>query len=76
MDLARLKGEIIANYGTQLAFSSAIGWHKNKVSKMVRGKYKPNTDEVATIVSALHLNEQQYVSVFLPNLSPNCDKGK
>ena len=65
LDLQRLKGEIVAVYGTQLEFSKAIGWHKNKVSKM---------DEVAAIVSALHLTEQQYWNIFLPNLSPNCDK--
>jgi len=41
---------------------------------MVCGKYKPDTDEVAAIVSALHLTEQQYWNIFLPNLSPNCDK--
>ena len=74
LDLQRLKGEIVAVYGTQLEFSKAIGWHKNKVSKMVCGKYKPDTDEVAAIVSALHLSEQQYWNIFLPNLSPNCDK--
>lgn len=73
MDLQRLKGEIVAVYGTQLKFSKAIGWHKNKVSKMICGKYKPDTDEVAAIVSALHLTEQQYWNIFLPNLSPNCD---
>ena len=54
MDLQRLKGEIVAVYGTQLEFSKAIGWHKNKVSKMVCGKYKPDTDEVA--VSYTHLS--------------------
>ena len=64
MDLQRLKGEIVAVYGTQLEFSKAIGWHKNKVSKMVCGKYKPDTDEVAAIVSALHLTEQQYWNIF------------
>lgn len=76
MNLQRLKGEIIAVYGSQLAFSKAVGWHKNKVSKMLCGKYKPNTDEVADIVLALRLTEQQYWNIFLPFLSPNCDENK
>ena len=58
-----------------LSFLKLLAGIKNKVSKMVCGKYKPDTDEVAAIVSALHLTEQQYWNIFfLPNLSPNCDK--
>jgi DNA-binding helix-turn-helix protein len=65
MNLSRLKGEIIAVYGTQKAFAEAIGWHKNKVSKMICGRYKPNTDEVSAISDKLHLTETQFCNIFL-----------
>lgn len=75
MDIAKLRAEIVYRYKTQTAFASAIGWTENKLSKMMTGKYKPDTDEVAGIADALNLNERQYCDIFLPRKSPNGDKG-
>lgn len=71
MDLCRLRGEIVAEYRTQTAFADAIGWHKNKVTNMLNGKYKPNTDEVAEITALLHLDASKFCDIFLPRKSPN-----
>ena len=65
VNIRRLKAEIVACYGTQIAFSKAIDWHQNKVSNMIRGKYKPNTDEVAKITELLGLDEKQYCEIFM-----------
>ena len=73
MNANRLRGDIVAAYKTQAAFAKAIGWHENKVSKMLCGHYKPNTDEVADIAEVLQLNEAQYCAIFLPQKSPNRD---
>lgn len=73
MDVNRLRGEIVARFRTQIAFADAIGWHENKVSKMLCGKYKPDTDEVAEIVEALNLDERRYCDIFLSRVSPNGD---
>lgn len=67
MDTKRLRVEIVAEYGTQTAFAEAIGWHKNKVSKIIRGRYKPDIDEVAKITETLHLDERRYCAIFLPH---------
>lgn len=74
MNIAKLRAEIVYRYKTQTAFASAIGWTENKLSKMMTGKYKPDTDEVAKIVEALRLDERQYCDIFLPSLSPIGDK--
>ena len=71
MNIDRLRGEISAEYKTQSAFATAIGWHKNKVSNMLTGKYKPDTDEVAVIANALRLDEPKFCDIFLPEKSPN-----
>ena len=71
MNLRRLRGEIVAEYRTQTAFADAIGWHKNKVTKMLTGKYKPDTDEVAEITDLLHLDASKFCDIFLPRKSPN-----
>lgn len=73
MDCNRLRGEIVAKYRTQVAFAEALGWHKNKVSKLVLGTYKPDTDEVAEIADALDLDVAGFCSIFLPKASPNGD---
>lgn len=74
MNTRRLRAEIVAAFNTQGGFAKAIGWHENKVSKIIRGHYKPDTDEVAKIVETLHLNEHQYCDIFLPKKSPNGDE--
>lgn len=74
MNIDRLRGEIVARYRTQRAFADCIGWHPNKLSKMMQGKYRPDTDEVASITSALNLSERQFCDIFLTRKSPNGDE--
>lgn len=74
MDLNRLRGEIVATYGSQSAFAQHISWHKNKVSRLLNGQYKPDTDDVAIFVEALNLTPEKFVDIFLPKISPNGDK--
>lgn len=73
MDCNRLRGEIVAKFRTQTAFAKAIGWHQNKVSKLVLGEYKPDTDEVALIADVLALDKIKFCNIFLPKMSPNGD---
>ncbi len=73
MNTKRLKGEIIAKFGTQTKFCEAIGWHRNKVSKMVCNKYIPDVDEAEKIAEILNLSEALYIAIFLPRSSPNGD---
>ena len=73
LNTCRLRGEIAAIFKTQTAFADAIGWHKNKVTKMLTGKYKPDIDEVAEMAVLLHLDEPKFCDIFLPKESPNGD---
>lgn len=73
MNCARLRGEIVAKYRTQNAFADAIGWHKNKVTRMLTGKYFPDTDEVSKMASMLDLDENRFCEIFLDKKSPNGD---
>lgn len=66
MNLNRLRGEIIAVFGSQNAFASHINWHKNKVSRLLTGQYKPDTDEVGVITKALDLSADKFLDIFLP----------
>lgn len=74
MNLARLKGEIVAQYGTQSAFATSLGWSENKLSRMMRGKYKINIDDAEQIAKLLNMDTELYCQIFLPIKSPNGDK--
>lgn len=71
MDTNKLRGEIVEKYRTQLAFADKIGWHRNKVTKMMKGTYKPDIDEAAAIADVLGLNNRRYCEIFRPRKSPN-----
>lgn len=73
MNICRLRGEIVTIFKTQSAFANAIGWHKNKVTNMLSGKYKPDTDEVAKMALLLNLDEPKFCDIFLSQKSPNGD---
>lgn len=73
MDCMKLRGEIVAKHKTQAAFAEAIGWHKNKVSKMLTGQYLPDADEAAKIAEMLDMSDDMFCSIFLPKKSRNGD---
>lgn len=71
MNVMELKLEIIKKFGTQNRFAEEIGWHKNKISKMMHGKYTPDLDEVIFISEKLCLDEKRFFEIFLGKKLPN-----
>lgn len=74
MDLDKLRGKIAEKFGSQKAFSRAIGWHENKVSAVLTGKYILDVDEAARVAERLSLTSSEYLDIFLVKKSPNGDK--
>lgn len=73
MNINVLRGINSERLRTQQALGEAIGWHRNKVSKLFTGKYIPNVDEAAEIADKLKLTEAEYREIFLHKASPNGD---
>ena len=71
MNINELRAEIVRIRGTQDKFAESINWHRNKVSKMMNGKYVPNVDEAGAIANELNLSERKIIEIFLNNKSPN-----
>jgi len=67
---ALLRGEIYSRFKSQKAFAVAIGWHPNKVSGMLNGRYLPDLHEAAQIKIALELTDRKFIAIFLPLQSP------
>lgn len=71
MDKDELRGFISKKFKTQKRFADAIGWHENKVTLLLTGKFKPDTDQVEKISRVLDLTLAEHGKIFLPWLPPN-----
>jgi transcriptional regulator with XRE-family HTH domain len=69
-----LRSRVRARYDTQKAFAAALGWHPNKVTKLLTGKYLPNVDEADDIASLLGFTADERISIFSRQISPKGDK--
>ena len=68
-----LRGIIYAKYGTAAAMTERLNWDKNKIGKILKGRYIPDIDECAEMAEALDLEQAQFCHIFLPEISPNGD---
>lgn len=68
-----LRGVIYAKYGTAAAMTERLNWDKNKIGKILKGRYIPDIDECAEMAEALDLEQAQFCHIFLPDISPNGD---
>ena len=71
MNTQRLRGEVVSQYGSQYRFAKALGWHQNKLSRLMTGKYIPNINEVADISHKLNLDDNMHLKIFLDKTTPN-----
>lgn len=74
MDVLAFRGAVFGRYRTQSEFCDAMGWHRNKVSKLMRGKYMPDVDEAAKLSEKMGMTIDEYQKIFLPRSAPNGDK--
>jgi hypothetical protein len=65
VNCSKLHGLIVERFGSQAAFSRASGWHQNKISRMIKGSFKPNTDEVTELAALLKMTESEFCDIFL-----------
>lgn len=59
-----LKSLAIFKHGSVGEFTIKLGWNRNKVSKLLNGKYNPSVDEASEINEVLSLNTDEFLSVF------------
>ena len=69
-----LRAKIYGKFGTQTQFNSFINWDNNKISRILRNKSIPDINDCAQIAKVLSLTKEEYIEIFLPDLSPVGDK--
>lgn len=69
-----LRGAIYRSYSSQNAFTSDLGWPKNKLGDILKGVRVPDIADCGKMSSKLHLSQDEFWNIFLPELSPYRDK--
>ncbi len=72
MDISSLKSKVLGKFFTITAFAEAIGWSRNKASRIVSGSQEPTLDDVVSITTVLCLNEEEFFNIFFAALSTLC----
>lgn len=69
-DVITLRGLALSKYKTIGDFAKAIGWKRNKASRIINGKQYPNTEEIQEITECLNISsERLFVNIFFAPLS-------
>ncbi|MCT4544535.1 MAG: hypothetical protein N4A63_13405 [Vallitalea sp.] len=69
-----LRGHIYSLYSSQNALTQELGWPKNKIGRILNGSAVPNVNDCEMLTEKLKLTAEEYISIFIPSLSPNGDK--
>ena len=56
---------IHGQFPSQAAFARHIGWHKQKINKIVSGNMKPSIEDVQTIAEGLDVPVMMVMKFFL-----------
>lgn len=72
MDHIALKSKVLAKFFSITAFALAIGWSRNKASRIVNGVQEPTCDDIVDLTTVLDLGEKEFFDVFFAQLSTLC----
>lgn len=74
MDKKSLKGKVLGQFYSISAFAKAIGWTRNKASRIVNEVQEPTIDDIVSITNVLNLSEAEFFNIFFTPLSTMCTK--
>lgn len=66
-----LRGLALSKYKTIGEFAKAVGWTRNKASRIINGKQELNTQDIEDITKCLDIQSAQlFIQIFFASLSP------
>jgi len=66
----KLRGAIFSRFPNVSAFADAIGWNRQKASRIANGLQRPTAPEMEEIAKCLGINDpDEFMSVFFPSES-------
>ena len=67
----KLRGLIYSRYDSEAEFAKAIGWSRQRLSRITNGVKEPNVEDINILAGGLNLNVGDIVEIFLKSKSPN-----
>lgn len=65
-----IRGAVFKKFSSITEFADAIGWSRNKASRIVNGSQIPTADDITQMAICLDtVNADTFISIFFPNLS-------
>lgn len=62
-----IRGAVFSMFNSISAFANAIGWGRNKASRILNGTQKPTIEDMEQIADCLKISDaQRFVSIFFP----------
>lgn len=70
METNVLRGMIVEQYKTIGAFADAVGWKRNKASRILNGVQEMDISEIQDVTAALGIESvEEFMRLFFPRLS-------
>lgn len=71
--MANFRATVYGKYKSIAAMARAIGWTRQKATKIVNEEQEPSLDDVSSLASALDLPFAEVAEFFLRSGSHKCD---
>lgn len=65
-----IRGAVFSKFSSITSFADAVGWKRNKASRILNGIQKPSADDMEQMADCLNIQDANvFVSIFFPQLS-------
>lgn len=69
--IRELRGLIYTAYDSEADFANALGWTRQRLSRITNGSKEPDVEELNTLANGLGVSVEMVVKIFLLHKSPN-----
>lgn len=71
MKVRELRSAIYGQYDSEAEFAKALGWPRQRLSKITNGQKEPNVSEINDLALGLGFSVDAIAQIFLRQKSPN-----
>jgi len=65
-----IRGAVFSKFNSIASFADAVGWKRNKASRILNGIQRPSADDMEQMADCLNIQDATaFVSIFFPQLS-------
>jgi hypothetical protein len=70
MDVMNLRGAVLSRFNTIGAFADAVGWKRNKASRVLNGLQEMDVSDIQAVTEVLGIDSREdFTHIFFPSMS-------